>query len=736
MSGCHETQWAMCLMGKGMRTLGGKSGEKYILAFRVIAMGDLNAVDLSQQVHLEILKDCKCMDPGEVLEFRAPVPASHTFEGLYIDDHIVTQILPSKKNRSKKDRFRDEDIVDQSRAQYEKLGIPTSSKKAFEKCSKFVAWGTEVDSKSGRVGTPQSKLRHLADILSATCKLKLVSKKLLQGVTGLLVHPFLHRRIAMSVLQDTFAWINKLKDGESRPLPLSVKEELLCCGLILPFAHTNVKWGVSCRIGASDASLSHGGRAAASVTKPIAQTLYRYAEHKGEHIRLDWEKGSIQPVSQMQRAPPELENLISDLPWNTTESCSFAHRQHINILEAKMIKHELCDIVMSSSKPLRCVLLVDSRAAAGAWGKGRSSSRQLNRVIRQSLGWSIAGRKSLHLVWVRSECNPADFPSRKKRIPEPRIEPSEISKAAFGDQLEFFRTRRSNRDMWRQVNRDSLVPVVSSTLCNSRPEQTRDKTKGPATSGAVASATVMQPPHPAASAWTFREIFAGTAHLTKVFHDRSCFKVGKPLELMHQGRADSNSDILNDEVFARLCSEAQKPRQYWHFGFPCGSFSMLQNLNKGTRSNDNPSGNGTIKREILGNRILHRTLELWRILHNHGSFFTLENPLTSYAWKVPAMISLIKDCQCQVVRFDQCQYGLKMPASESKMGLALKPTTMVGTLPHMHLLSRRCSKSHEHVAVIGGVRHNGKWRKRSELAGSYPRQLCQSIARLFERSFA
>ena len=37
-------------------------------------MGDLNAVDISQQVHLEILQDAHCMQDGERIEFRQPLP--------------------------------------------------------------------------------------------------------------------------------------------------------------------------------------------------------------------------------------------------------------------------------------------------------------------------------------------------------------------------------------------------------------------------------------------------------------------------------------------------------------------------------------------------------------------------------------------------------------------------------------------------------------------------------------
>eukprot|EP00438_Fugacium_kawagutii_P028648 Skav214648 [mRNA] locus=scaffold1660:52599:54713:- [translate_table: standard] len=704
-------------------------------------MGDLNAVDIAQQVHLEILKDCHCMQPEEVLEFKSPVPASHTFEGLYIDDHIVAQVVPGKKLRPKKQKFRDDEIIEDSRRQYETLGIPTSSNKAFNKEPRFTAWGTEVDSKTGRVGAPLQKMRQLADILAQACRLPKLSKKLLQGLTGLLVHPFMHRRLAMSLLQDTFLWIERLKDNESKPLPVSVREELLGCALILPLCHSNIRWGVSTRVGASDASSHHGGRAACLVSQPIANTLYRFSEHRGEHIRLDWVKGGIQPVSQMERAPPELEQLVQDLPWNETEPVSFSHAQHINILETRMIHRELEDVVMKCTKPLRCVLLVDSRAAAGAWSKGRSSAKNLNRILRKSLGWSLIGRKTLHLVWVRSGANPSDYPSRKRKIPPPPEVASENTKLAFGDELPAYRVRRSNRDIWREVNsKGGFTSVCSSDGHDPRRAAVRDtSSRGaakevPQNSGQGKGESRSE--HPALAHWSFREIFAGTGHLTRTFRTRGKVSVQPPFEVYRKGKYNSAGDILDDHSFNQLCKDACRPRQYWHFGFPCGSFSLMQNMNKGTRSRDNPLGTGKLKREIIGNEIMHRTIHLCHLLHKHGSLFTLENPLTSYAWVTPAMLDLIHSSGAQQVVFDQCRYGLHIPKTEDVMGLALKPTKMVGTLPNMFNLNRRCSHQHEHVAVIGGVKHQGKWQKRSHLAGAYPVQLCTCIAKTFEKAFA
>lgn len=81
------------------------------------------------------------------------------------------------------------------------------------------------------------KLRQLSEVLAHACALPKVSKKLMQGLVGLLVHPFLHRRLAVSVLQDTFLWIEKLGDKEPQKMPLAVREELFTSTPFVPFKH-------------------------------------------------------------------------------------------------------------------------------------------------------------------------------------------------------------------------------------------------------------------------------------------------------------------------------------------------------------------------------------------------------------------------------------------------------------------------------------------------------------------
>lgn len=99
------------------------------------------------------------------------------------------------------------------------------------------------------------------------------------------------------------------------------------------------------------------------------------------------------------------------------------------------------------------------------------------------------------------------------------------------------------------------------------------------------------------------------------------------------------------------------------------------------------------------------------------------------------MVKLIDSCTCAVVKLDQCQFNLRIPDQSGKLGLAKKPTKLVGAMPNLEMMSRRCQHDHSHIAVLGGVKVQGKWRRRSQLAGSYPLALCHAYAKAFEKAF-
>ena len=83
--------------GKEYPHLGLKPNEKYMLSLRVWAMGGHNSVDVAQETHEAVLRSCACLDKRTQLSFGKPFPRGKVAEGVYIDDHLITQIVDKKR---------------------------------------------------------------------------------------------------------------------------------------------------------------------------------------------------------------------------------------------------------------------------------------------------------------------------------------------------------------------------------------------------------------------------------------------------------------------------------------------------------------------------------------------------------------------------------------------------------------------------------------------------------------
>jgi len=66
--------------------------QMYMLSFKVVCMGDSNAVDIAQEVHLNGLQNKGCMNDSELFEYSRTFPAGPTFEGVYSEHHIILQL--------------------------------------------------------------------------------------------------------------------------------------------------------------------------------------------------------------------------------------------------------------------------------------------------------------------------------------------------------------------------------------------------------------------------------------------------------------------------------------------------------------------------------------------------------------------------------------------------------------------------------------------------------------------
>ena len=416
----HRNCFGDPIRGDKLASLGLDKRKKYLPAFRVVCMGDTNGVDIAQATHEALLQESGCLQEHQTLVYGKTFPAANTLEGLYIDDHLVFQVLDKKSLRPRQS-FEDERLVAASRAKYEALGLPTSKKKAINKEYDFKAWGTSVCSETGRAGAPLEKLRQIEYLATEILRAGRASKKALQKLIGLFVHPFMHRRECMSVFHHVYVFIENMPETDIKRLPHYVRDEIACAVLLLPLAQSNVRTPVSIQIAATDASSKRGGRASTITSRAFAKTLYRFSEAKGENGRLDYDSNmhGLPSPTEMHPAPAPLLDALEKHHWTASQSLRFTKAEHINILELEMLKQEIKDRANSNRGHARVVNLCDSRVVVGAFAKGRSSSRNLNHRLRSCVPWLLTS--DLHLVnlWVPTDRNPADHPSRGKPIPKP-----------------------------------------------------------------------------------------------------------------------------------------------------------------------------------------------------------------------------------------------------------------------------------------------------------------------------
>ena len=140
-----------------------------------------------------------------------------------------------------------------------------------------------------RVGCPLKKLRQIEELTSQLVLHLYATKKALQKLIGLFVHPFMHRRECMSIFHHTYMHIESLPDGCSRKIPQYVQDELITAALLLPMACSNVRLPVSVKVSATDASLGGGGRASTLTSKSQKPLLQRCIDTEKQRTSIpDW----------------------------------------------------------------------------------------------------------------------------------------------------------------------------------------------------------------------------------------------------------------------------------------------------------------------------------------------------------------------------------------------------------------------------------------------------------------
>ena len=225
----------------------------------------------------------------------------------------------------------------------------------------------------------------------------------------------------------------------------------------------------------------------------------------------------------------------------------------------------------------------------------------------------------------------------------------------------------------------------------------------------------------------FIEFWSGHGGLSDAF--RQHFLCIEPVEAHPmQGPYREDLDLSKPSVKRHYLDLARSGCIGWaHFGIPCATFGLLSILNGGTRRKGKPLGDGVMPRELNANLNLDFACAMIRILSSLGGLFSLENPLRSYLFQVPQVLTLYGSTQSIFVDLDQCAFGLRSPKEAEVKEIWKKPTRIWTNVLRLASIARTCPGSHVHTIILDSIRVNGRSVKRSILAGRYPAGLCKAI---------
>ena len=202
-------------------------------------------------------------------------------------------------------------------------------------------------------------------------------------------------------------------------LPEKVLAELACSLCLGIFWRCDLRRPFLPLLGATDASASFGlGASFVRASTAEVRRVARWAEKQGAFVVMDG--GAAQTLDAERLLEAHSLDLRQE-DFSDIFSVRSKFSAHINVLEGEAFVLFLRWLLRSRKHhSARVVVLLDSAAFLGAAAKGRSSS-QLNRLLRKVAALTMGGDIQLHLIFVPSSENPADFPSRGgRRRPQKR----------------------------------------------------------------------------------------------------------------------------------------------------------------------------------------------------------------------------------------------------------------------------------------------------------------------------
>ena len=281
--------------------------------------------------------------------------------------------------------------------------------------------GARVD---GDRGWASSKLELIllgVAMSTGIAKTRKATGSALTSAVSLWGHALLFRRAAWCYFDDVYHLAGRLGGSTdwatiSRP----VVDELLTVALLSPLLGTNIRAQVRSELMCTDArggAFTGVGAVRAKVLPEVACELYRHRTRRGGYVRAETRakvrlREQTEYWQRLLEARPDLaealadDNAFDDMQANTSppwfgEVCkcvqwrkTFQYRskgEPINRGELRAVRTAVRRLLRGGHFGVRQIIGVDSSVVEGVLAKGRSSSRELNLLLRSMAADMLVG---------------------------------------------------------------------------------------------------------------------------------------------------------------------------------------------------------------------------------------------------------------------------------------------------------------------------------------------------------
>lgn len=240
------------------------------------------------------------------------------------------------------------------------------------------------------------------------------SPRAVHGLLGVWEWFALLQRGFFSIYDSVYQFVRKEPADCVFPVPGAVLNEMLVSALLAPLLSADLDRLVLPKLVATDAAPEFGfGVSACECNIREATQVCRLSERRGDYVRLTSHPGDVAEMPRLG-VPRKLGCTQKDF---VTIICSKAKwPAHSGVLEAHACLLALKWLARRAANHHHKIpLLVDAKVVIGAVAKGRSSSRALRTILRSVAAITMGANVLPRTVYIPSESNPADLPSRGRR---------------------------------------------------------------------------------------------------------------------------------------------------------------------------------------------------------------------------------------------------------------------------------------------------------------------------------